>query len=185
MTHYRFFRDVFTGKAFDSDEHVWDPGPDYPAHDFKRQTAYTAFPNTIPDPNVRRLAWLSDLHYWIILCLLDVAYRTRLRKLAYKAIDNMTLALWHLGRHLSARHQTAPPFDQTGLQYALGRSNQMSLHILRRLVEEAARKAEELRREGLLPPEYDVKLFESTLDGIERLATAGKPTADEVEYRFA
>jgi len=166
LTHYDFFRDIFTGKAFDADRHIWDPGPDFPAHVFRQLTAYTARPNTIPDENARHLAWLADLHYWIILALLDVAYRGIGLKLRYKAIDSMTLGLWFLGKQLSEVYEVGLPFDPMGPHYTLGRSEEMSLRILRLLVLEALHKARALAAEGLLPDEYDPALFELTLAGL-------------------
>jgi hypothetical protein len=167
LTHYRFFREVFTGRAFGSDAGIWEKGnKDYPAHDFAHRTAYTARPNTIPNEQARRLAWLADLHYWIILALLDTAYRSISLTLRYKAIDGMTRALWHLGRHLASKYEEGVPFDPMGPQYALGRNEAMSLHILRRLVLEASRRAHELEKEKLLPSGYDLKVFDMTLAGL-------------------
>jgi hypothetical protein len=166
LTHYRFFRDVFTGKAFGATPAIWRPGKNFPAHHFARLTAYTARPNTIPDKKALRLAWLADLHYWIILALLDVAYRSITLTLRYKAIDNMTLGLWFLGRHLAEEYEVGVPFDPMGPHYSLGRSDEFSLHILRLLVLEAARKAEALEKDGLLPEGYDPKIFEMTLAGL-------------------
>jgi hypothetical protein len=183
MTHYRFFRGVFTGESFGGDKHIWKPGPNYPSHEFKRQTAYTGHPNTIGNPKARRLAWLADLHYWVILCLLDTAYRSGTRKLCYKGIDNMTHGLWHLGRHLAEEYKTGLPFDPMGPQYTLGRNHQMSLHILRRLVLEASGKAAKLK--DLLPERYDPKLIEITLAGLERISPVGTPGPAEEEFRFA
>ena len=77
LTHYRFFRSVFTGEAFGQDEGIWEPGKRFPAHHFRPQTAYTARPHSIRDEKARRVAWLSNLHYWIILSLLDLAYRSK------------------------------------------------------------------------------------------------------------
>lgn len=186
MSHYQFFRDIFTGAAF-GDSNVWDDptSAKYPARPFARQTAYTHHPDTIKKAKARRLAWLADLHYWIILCLLDTAYRAGDRKFCYKAIDNMTLGLWHLGVSLAEKHQTGIPFDPMGPSYCLGRSPWMSLHILRQLVREAESKARQLDKENLLPPAYDRKLFALTLGGIEQLSSAGQLTPDEAEFRFA
>jgi hypothetical protein len=184
-THYCFFRRLFTGKAFGSQgSAIWKPGPDFPAYAFTPQTAYAGRPNTIPGANVRRLAWLADLHYWIILCLLDVAYRSNTRKMAYKAIDNMTLGLWFLGRHLADRYQTGIPFDQLGPHYCLGRSDLWSVNILRLLVQEASQKARELENDNLLPAGYTLQLFDVTLAGLDSLSKAGPPPAFS-ESRFA
>jgi hypothetical protein len=167
LTHYQFFRAVFTGEAFGGDAGIWKPGPDFPAHPLTWKTAYTGHPDTIADPAARRLAWLGDLHYWIILTLLDTAYRMPERKLQYKAIDNMTACLWSLGRGLVERYQVGLPFDAMGPHYTLGRTDALSLGIIRRLVVEAERHARALGADGLLPPGYDVGVFEMTLAGLE------------------
>ncbi len=183
LTHYRFFREVFTGKAFGSDAGVWEPGnKDYPAHHFKHETAYTARANTIPNEKARRLAWLADLHYWIILALLDVAYRSVSLTLRYKAIDGMTLGLWYLGKHLARKYHVGVPFDPMGPQYALGRNEAMSLLILRRLVLEASRRARELEQDGLLPDAYDPTVFAMTLTGLSP-ASAGEAEKTVEEAR--
>jgi hypothetical protein len=186
-THYHFFRTLFTGEAFGSpDGTIWNAGnADFPAYDLKKgQTAYSAKPNTIPDPNACRLAWLANLHYWVILCLLDVAYRSNTRKLAYKAIDNMTLGLWFLGRHLAERYQVGLPFDQMGPHYTLGRNDACSLKILGLLVRETLQKARELENDKLLPAGYTLQLFDVTLAGLDFLSKAGPPP-DRAESRYA
>jgi hypothetical protein len=186
MSHYQFFRRVFTGEAFGGDRLIWEAGPDYPSYSpFQRQTAYRGHPNTIKNSNVRRLAWLADLHYWTILCLLDTAYRARARKFCYKAIDGMTQGLWHLGHHLAEHYQTGLPFDPMGPYYFLGRSPQMSLQILRRLVIEAKCKADEIDKHKLLPRRYDPHLHAITLAGLEQLFSPGCLPPDEPEFRFA
>ncbi len=165
ITHYRFFRDVFTGKAF-KDEHIWDDGPNSPTYRFEPKTAYTGRPNTIPNENARRLAWLANLHYWIILCLLDTSYSSKTRALAYKAMDNMTLGLWFLGNYLAEHYQVGTPFDSMGPNYTLGRNANFSRKILELLVKEAEHKAAELDREELLPKGYRMNLFALTLAGL-------------------
>jgi ferritin-like protein len=166
ITHYKFFRGIYTGKAF-KNTRIWrlkPTDPDYPCHTFTRQTAYTGHKNTIQHPDARRLAWLSNLHYWIILSLLDAGYRGTGLSLRYKAINNMTMGLWHLGRHLAETFSIGLPFDQMGLQYRLGRTPEMDLRIIVLLVKEAHRKAQSLA--NLLPAGYDLRLFEMTLDGL-------------------
>ena len=184
-THYQFFRRLFTGEAFGSSASIWAPkNPDFPAQEFKHQTAYAAKLTTIEDTNARRLAWLADLHYWIILCLLDLAYRSNTRKIAYKAIDNMTLGLWHLGKHLAKEYHLGVPFDQLGPHYTLGRNDTWSVNILRRLVQEALQKARELENDRLLPLRYKLQIFDVTLAGLDTLSKVGPPP-DPSEFRFA
>lgn len=174
-SHYRFFRRVFTGEAFGSDQRIWAPGPHFPAYQFTRQTAFTARPHVIADEQARRVAWLSNLHYWIALALLDLAYRARgvnpvynaaQLDMQYKAIDNMTMALWPLGRHLAERFQVGVPFDALGPQYALGRDPLGSAALIERLVLEARRKATVLHDEGLLPHDFSMAIYDLTLAGL-------------------
>jgi len=180
LSHYRFFRSVFTGEAFGSDARIWKAGPRFPARRFERLTAYTARPHSIRDEKARRLAWLSNLHYWIILALLDLAYRARgftpLFSAArldyqYRAIDNMTMGLWLLGNHLANHYSLGVPFDAMGPQYGLGRNTDTSVQIVARLIEEAERHAEALASAKLLPKAFDMSLYAVTINGL-----AGSPT---------
>jgi hypothetical protein len=175
LSHYRFFRSVFTGEAFGGDEGIWKPGPRFPAHRFAAHTAYTARPHTIRDEKARRVAWLGNLHYWIILALLDLAYRhkgfTPLFSAAkldyqYRAIDNMTMGLWVLGEHLAEHYGLGVPFDAMGPQYGLGRSHEHSLQLVARLIQEAERHAEALQRARLLPRGFNLNIYSLTLDGL-------------------
>ncbi|MFN0077853.1 MAG: ferritin-like domain-containing protein [Prosthecobacter sp.] len=169
IAHYQLFRGVFTGEAFGSDARIWKhtPGsPDYPVHLFTPQSAYTHRPNTIRNEKARRLAWLSNLHYWLILTLLDGSYRGTDLRLLYKGIDNMTLSLWQLGDWLALKYKTGLPFDQFGPQYMFGRTAQTSIPIIERLVLEARNCALALQKEKLLPPDYDLKIFDLTLAGL-------------------
>ncbi|HEX4421925.1 MAG TPA: ferritin-like domain-containing protein [Kofleriaceae bacterium] len=166
IAHYQFFRRVFTGEAFHSDAGIWTPGPRYPAYVMPWKTAYAGHKAAIANPDARALAWLGDLHYWIILTLLDTAYRAPELKLQYKAIDNMTSGLWLIGRHLASQYGVGMPFDAIGPQYTLGRTNARSIEIIRKLVLEAQGKAEALGARGLLPEGYSLELFPMTLAGL-------------------
>ncbi len=175
-SHYRFFRRVYTGEAFGADASIWTPGPDFPAHHFTRHTAFTARPHVIRNEQARRVAWLSNLHYWIILALLDLAYRARDLNVVYnaahlsyqyKAIDNMTMSLWSLGRFLADRFTVGVPFDALGPQYALGRNPASTAWLVARLVREASAKATALHAEGLLPDDFNLAIYDLTLAGLE------------------
>jgi hypothetical protein len=171
IAHYDFFRTIFTGKAFNGkdDGSIWklhSSNSAYPSRRFVRKTAYSDRPDSIPNEDGRRLAWLSNLHYWIILSLLDSAYRDVGLSLRYVAIDQMTMGLWHLGLTL-ARMKYGLPFDPMGPHYHLGRTPECSLQITRRLIEEAARKANELSKESLLPSDYNLDVFKIALAGLD------------------
>lgn len=167
ITHYRFFRDVFTGEAFGGDASIWKPGPSFPARTLPWRTAYSGRRDSIESEDARQLAWLSNLLYWILLSLLDLAYRMDSRKLRYEAIEQMTLALWWLGLELAGKHGVGLPFDPIGPRYTLGRDDRQSLAMSIRLVEEASRKAKLLGDRGLLPERFDRDLFERTLEALK------------------
>jgi hypothetical protein len=171
--HYRLFRSLYTGEAFGAGPEIWhEPrDPAYPALLLQRGSAYRGHQDTIHDQDARRLAWLSDLHYWIVLTLLDIAYRYAdpydniQRKYQYKAIENMTGAFWPLGLALS-RKGWGVPFDALGTQYTLGRDLETALDMVQLLIYEARGFAQVLASEGLLPPDYRMDVFDATLDGL-------------------
>ena len=135
------------------------------------------FPRFTDDEGARRVAWLSNLQYWLILLLLDTAYRGQLRKLRYKAIDGMTHGLWQLGHHLANRWQVGMPFDQMAPIYTLGRDQSCALKIIGLLAREAELRARECERDGLLPEGFDVSTLGDILDGLAHpgLSAVGPP----------
>jgi hypothetical protein len=173
LAHYRFFRSLYTGEAFGADASIWkDPkDPAYPALQLKRGTAYRGRRRTISDEDARELAWLGDLHYWIILTLLDTSftyadpYANIQRKYLYKAIEVMTGSLWALGLDL-ARRGWGMPFDQMGTQYVVGTDEQEALRYIQLLIYEARGYAQRLASRGLLPPDYSMKVFDLLLSGL-------------------
>ncbi len=188
VAHYAFFNGMYDGSAFGGDASIWKnpKAAAYPARPLKRGTAWRQpvgrGPGTVPmidDPVALRLAWLADLHYWIILMLLDAAYRsadvygTIVRKYQYKAIGNMTNALWSLGLDLAERGWGVP-FDPLSTQIAWGRDEVTSLEVVRLMVLEARGVARGLDREGLLPQTYDLAVFEATLAGLDHALLAGE-----------
>lgn len=156
VAHYGFFRGVFSGAAFGRDGRVWDDprAAAYPSHRLTYRSAYPNHPNAIPDPNARQVAWLGNLHYWIVLALLDARYRGPGMALQYHATDVMTRGLWYLGLHLAREYGIGLPFDQLGSSYGLGRDIPCSRAVLVRLVDEAASTARKLEDEGLVPLDY-------------------------------
>lgn len=176
IAHYNFFRGLFTGEAFGGDGGIWDKcNLAYPSLDLVRGTAYKGHPSTFQDEDARRVAWLSDLHYWILLGFLDLAYRDFSRKARYRAIDNMTQGLWALGLGLANRFEVGIPFDQYGTVMSYGRDPNLTICVLTRLLGEADREMKALREEDLLPPGYDPELIAMSLDGLKCSPPEVKP----------
>jgi hypothetical protein len=164
ITHYMFFKRQFTGEAFGGDAGIWEPGPQCPANNLIRGTAFPGYPDTIEDPHARKVAKLANLHYWILLMLLDASYRAQDRGPRYKAIEGMTQCLWHLGLWLAREWGLGLPFDQLGRNYGVGRDRKLSLHIVRRYATEAIRVMAALDERRRLPAQYD----RSVLQRLER-----------------
>jgi Ferritin-like len=156
IAHFNFFLRVFTGEAF-GDGDIWcDPQtPAYPTMELRYGTAFRNYHDTIPDERPRRLAWLADLHYWLLLMLLDASYRKRQLSLRYKSIDGMTQCLWHLGLELAGHWGFGVPFDQQVQPYEPGGDEATSLRMVYRLAMEAQQFMRACDRDGLLPQTYD------------------------------
>lgn len=169
IDHFRFFRSLFDGTAFGSDASIWSTPnrSDYPAVQLEWRSAFGSRGDSIPSGHrARKLAWLSNLIYWALLCLLDVSYRTNNRKLIYLAIEQMASGLWWLGLDLAHNHQIGMPFDVMLVRYNLGRDVRSTLAIIERLVKEARTTAELPEVRELLPKQFDAGLFQRTLDAL-------------------
>lgn len=173
IAHYRFFRDIFTGEAFLPDSShpgiVWaDPTDEiYPSHDLVRGSAWKHSPTAFADDRARELAWLGDLHYWLILGLLDHAYRGRDRAGRYRAVGQMTRALWSIGLELANTYGVGFPFDPLGPNYQFGGNDQLAIHGLLRLANEAATLEQQIAAAGLLPRDYDADALTSLIAQLE------------------
>jgi len=142
VAHYAFFKKLFTGEAFGAGPEIWslDPADDaYPAHDIGIDpSAFEGHPRAIPEPH-RATAWLANLHYWLILGLLDLGLRTGEagEDLRFQAVAHMRSALRPLGTHL-ATLGVGIPFDPLSMGYAPGRDTAGTVFVLRRLAQESA-----------------------------------------------
>jgi hypothetical protein len=73
--------------------------PAYPSIDLPlNPSAFDGHPNQITDDGRRRrIAWLSNLHYWLVLRLLDLGYRADAADATGQAVSHMSLVLNPLG----------------------------------------------------------------------------------------
>lgn len=158
--HFRFFRALLLGESVGGPPNPWlgHPGGDaYPALALPvNPTAFRRHPNQILDPVGRDLAWLGDLHYWIVLALLDLSYR-------YGDPADLPLALRHmrgpisqLGTHLAAMG-IGLPFDPCPLGPSIGRDEAGSRTVLAHLVREAQSRAKKLVAD--LPAGFDTSIY--------------------------
>jgi hypothetical protein len=170
--HFMFFVELFKGThaGFDGQADVWaldKSDPNYPAFDFPvNPTAFIRRPGSITDEKAAAVAWLADLHYWIVLALLDLAYRHASARALFHAKIHMTGPLLNLGRHL-ATLGSGTPFDSLSMGYNLGRTHEDSVRILGRLLTEAKGETDKLRPD--LPANYPFAQIQQTLNALPQL----------------
>jgi hypothetical protein len=166
INHYRFFRDLFNGKIT-TDTDIWKNG--ISREGFIWRTAYIGRNDSIENEDARQLSWLSNLHYWIILSIMDIAYRENSLRLRYTGIDHMTTSLWRLGTHLAEHYNVGLPFDSMATRYSHGKNDHFSREILKHLVREAEKIAHILDTKKLLPQNYSRTQFGLTLMSLSSL----------------
>lgn len=170
--HFNFFAEVYKGthEGFAGQVEPWKlakDDPNYPAFDFPvNPTAFVGRPGSIPDETAAAVAWLLDLHYWIVLTLLDIGYRYRSAAALSHAKSHMTGPLSKLGTHL-ATLGSGPPFDGLSMGSNLGRTKEDSVRILGRLLAEASAEMEKLRPS--LPPTYPFGVIGRTVTALPQL----------------
>lgn len=163
--HYKFFRSVLMGKhaAFADHPDAWSLAMDDPLYpSFPVPKNPTALTSEQPDDPAARKAWLSDLHYWMILMLLDLGYRHQMPT-SNIAKRHMTEPLFALGLDLAASGH-GMPFDPLSMGYAPGVDQAGSVEILRRLALEADGEARGLAADGQLPADYPIDINTQTVE---------------------
>ncbi|WP_158046781.1 ferritin-like domain-containing protein [Skermanella pratensis] len=174
IDHYLFFRKLFTGRheglaaVAGGTANVWDlPGndPRYPAFDVAVDpTAFIGHPGQIMDETALRIAWLGNLEYWTVLCLLDNHYRDGGDWAVERARAHMVDAMLPIARNLGSRG-AALPFDALSMGYAPGTDGAMSRLAILRLVREAQAVARSLGPE--LPGDFPRDVHADTIAAIE------------------
>jgi hypothetical protein len=170
--HFRFFRDLFMGthSGFGGRSDIWSlppSDPDYPAYPLPiNPSAFEGHAQQITDPAVREVGWLSNLHYWIVLALLDFSYRYEAPVPMGLSKAHMTGPLLFLGKHLAALG-VGTPFDPLSMGYVLGVDRTAALRLLSHLVSEADRLAQQIRER--LPGDFPFAQTQQTLSALEQL----------------
>ena len=123
-------------------------------------TAYLGHENEINTEPVRTLAWLSNLHYWMVLMMLDVHYREGSEALNAMSQTHMIGPLQSLAGEL-AKYGTGLPFDQLSVGYSPARDAVGNVDVIRRLSVEADTFVQRLGDD--LPANYPTGLHKATL----------------------
>lgn len=164
--HFRFFKEVFLGThpGFGG-RPVWTlpiDDPDYPALDILIDpSAYEGHPHEIRDRDLRRVAFLGDLQYWIVLLLLGLSYRhPEVPFYVSQAKNHMRFPLKELGSHL-ATSGAGLPFDPLAIGYAPGVNQSATVKLLRRFLRESKLVTRDLG--AVLPENYSSNTDDDTL----------------------
>jgi len=175
--HYQFFRRVFLGthEGFGSGPNVWSVLPTdarYPSFALPvNPTAYVGHDNEIRDPAAQGLAWLGDLHYWVLLSLLSTGYKQGSQEHIALARGHMMGPFWSLARKLSAMG-SGMPFDPLSLGYAPGATREANSRLLSRLLSEA--DAVEKQLGALLPSDFPTDFCRTTQSALLDLESKSK-----------
>jgi hypothetical protein len=148
--------------AFAGNPDVWSlpmDDPLYPSFPVPRNPS--AIGRDAPESDaLTKKAWLGDLHYWIVLMLLDLGYRHELPTSSL-AKRHMIGPLFALGLDLAASGH-GMPFDTLSMGYACGVDKAGSVEVVRRLALEADGVARALEAAGELPADYPTEINTAT-----------------------
>ena len=170
--HFNFFKKLFMGthEGFKGRSNVWSLPPEHPAYPALQlpvnPSAYVGHENQIEDPRALSVAWLGNLHYWIVLSLLDFAFRQ-------ESSDSMDLANMHMIGPMMSIMQYLPrlgagmPFDPLSMGYFPGRNPESNLLFVRHMLGEADRLERELA--GRLPGDFPTSVCRETIKAIAEL----------------
>jgi len=163
--HFRFFRSLYMGehKLFANSGNPWDlpeGHKDYPAFDIEPDpTAFWGHEKQIPSKEARAYAWLGNLHYWMVLMMLDVHYRHASPQLNAIAQTHMVGPLQSLAVGL-ADYRVGLPFDNLSLGYAPGPDAASNIEFINRMSIEAETYARKMG--DSLPGGYPLGLHAAT-----------------------
>jgi hypothetical protein len=170
--HFNFFKSLFlaTHSGFGGAANVWELSPEDPSYPSMsvptNPSALGGHPGEILDKTLRALARLGNLHYWIILLLIDLSYRYGKPDYMGLAKNHMTGPLYDLGRALAVK-QMGLPFDPSGLGYSPGLNEAASVRFLILLLGEANTLTGALQ--DVLPNDFSFNTVDDTLEALKTL----------------
>lgn len=170
QNHFRFFSQLLLGRnpAFEGQQNPgqqnpWklaEDHPDYPSFYVpSNPTAYWGHENQIRSPEARALAWLANLHYWMVLMMLDLHYRIDSPVLNAMAQTHMLGPLQSLANGLAEGYGSGVPFDRLSLGYSPAPDRAGNLRFIGRLSGEADTLAHKIGAD--LPPGYPLELHQA------------------------
>jgi len=177
--HFQFFRRVFmaTHDGFKGRDDAWSRAkndPTYPSYLLPiSPTAMIGEQNLIKNPDALGLAWLADLHYWLILLLAEASYSENAADYAGLARIQMLGPFLSLARHLP-KLGAGVPFDPLVTGYGPCPSGVGRIEFISCMVRETDRLAAKLK--DRLPEDYPVGLGQVMLSALsDKRASYAKP----------
>jgi hypothetical protein len=189
VDHFLFFKSVFMGThaALSSAGGValWQKQPDDPAYPSvplpTNPSALKLHPNQIPDEIIRAIGGLANLHYWVLLFLLDLHYRSTsaAARPIYMALSkkHMRGPLYRLGVHLAElttsdpKAKAAVPFDVLSMGYAPGQDLGRSVALTIRFLQEAETVTAQVR--DRLPTNFPFSVNQATIAALQQIQQTG------------
>ncbi|OAI57167.1 hypothetical protein AYO47_01855 [Planctomyces sp. SCGC AG-212-M04] len=181
--HFMFFKAVFLGSHAVFQErapgvNVWalpSSDPQFPSRALPTNpSAFRRREGEIPCEDARRVAWLSNLQYWIAAAFLNLHYRIDERDvvaprsaLAEVAVGHMG-AILSLGECLANQYTQGVPFEPLSMGYEFGHDRTSSFAILDALIRESIETTDALAVKGLLPQGYPAKSDHESLKEVAK-----------------
>ncbi len=175
LGHFQFFKRTFLGKheGFGGRPDPWMlpvSDPLYPAFQLPIDpTAYIGHQHQILDPTAQRLAWLGNLHYWLVLNLLSLGYSVGSQDMVALSRGHMMVPFQSLARRL-AQMGSGMPFDPLGQGYLRSVKNGGSLRFIRHLLDEADRLEAQIGKD--LPSDYAMGFCKVTSSALRQIEPA-------------
>lgn len=168
--HFQFFKSVFTAEhpSLAKKSNVWDASESSLAYACSRNpSALVGHRNQISDEKNLCLGWIGNLHYWTVLVLLDVYFRTGQVEAKDIAVSNMMTTLHSLGSCL-AKNGHGLPFDRLSLGYRPYQTARENVLFAATLQEEAKKVTR--KYEYILPDTYPMGYEYSSIFRLKELS---------------
>lgn len=167
--HFEFFQSLYGGThpLLAKTPGVWNlakTDPRFPCYQVPiNPTAYEGHPGCIQDKDLRALAWLGNLNYWVMLSLLDAGYRRKSQVEIALSQAVMMGPIYSLSRYLPTKG-AAIPFDPLSMGFEAGLTAGAERRITRMLLEEARDFAQSI--EKILPGDFNIRLYDQFLAAV-------------------
>lgn len=167
--HFEFFQSLYQGThpLLRKTPDAWNLPADDARHPCYQvplnPTAYAGHANSIDDPDLRALAWLGNLNYWVMLSFLDAGYRQKSQLELALSQAVMMGPLWSLARLLPTRG-AAVPFDPLSMGFEPGLNAASEKRFTRLMLEETRDYARSI--EKLLPADFSLQIYDQLLASV-------------------